>query len=132
MQPNGAVHSSSASMKHLSKVVWFEGMYLGPQHFQTQRLSFEDLIHFTSSNLWFEPHGFSGCELDSEALRNGTVALVHARGIFQDGLVFNVPESDSPPPVRLLEAFFSPTRGAPKVILRVSLDRETDMRCALR
>ena len=57
-------------MKHLSKVVWFEGMYLGPQHFQAQRQSFEDLVHFSSSNLWFEAFGWIGYKLDAEVFQS--------------------------------------------------------------
>ena len=81
-------------MKHLSRVVWSEGMYLGPHQFQAQSRYFEDSLGFAVSNLWFEPWGLAGCELDAEALRNGTLSLVHARGIFPDGLSFNMPECD--------------------------------------
>ena len=90
----------TAGMKLLSNVVWFEGMYLGPHHFQAQNRAFEDLVHFSASNLWFEPYGIVGQELDAEALRNGTVALVHTRGLFPDGLAFNMPENDPLPPAR--------------------------------
>ena len=130
MEPSSTIWSTSSSMNHLSKVVWFEGMYLGPHHFQAQRRSFEDLIHFASSNLWFEPYGFSGCGLDPDALRNRTVALIHARGIFQDGLVFSMPESDSPPAARPIGDFFPPTREALKVMLAVPPLRQNNRNCA--
>ena len=60
-------------MKQLSKVVWSEGMHLGPHHFQVQSRFFEEITHFGISKLWFEPYGIVGLELDAEALRNGTV-----------------------------------------------------------
>ena len=44
-------------MKSLSRVVWSEGMYLGPHHFQTQSRYFEDSIHFAVEQCWFEPWG---------------------------------------------------------------------------
>jgi len=72
-------------MKLLSRVVWSEGMHLGPHHFQVQSRYFEDSIQFAVSSLWFAAYGVAGLEPASEALRNGTVALVHARGIFPDG-----------------------------------------------
>ena len=78
-------------MKLLSRVVWSEGMYLGPHHFQVQSRYFEDSIQFAVSSLWFAAYGVAGLELDAEALRNGTVSLIHARGIFADGLPFNMP-----------------------------------------
>ncbi len=93
-------------MKNLSRVVWSEGMYLGTHHFQAQNRYFEDSVHYSTSNLFFEPFGFGGYELDAEALRNGTVALVHARGLFPDGLSFHMPEFDElPEPRNILEAF---------------------------
>jgi type VI secretion system protein ImpJ len=131
MDPSGTIASTSPAFKQLCKVVWFEGMYLSPQHFQAQRLSFEDLIHFASSNLWFEPYGFSGYGVDPDALRNGTVSLVHARGIFKDGLVFNMPESDPPPPPRSIEDFFPPTLESLEIMLAVPLRRLNDRNCAL-
>src|SRR5579864_1400667 len=130
MEPRGTIPLTSP-IRQLCKVVWFEGMYLGPQHFQAQRLSFEDLIHFGSSNLWFEPYGFSGYELDPDALRNGTVNLVHARGIFQDGLVFNMPESDPPPPPKPIGDLFPPTRESLEIMLAVPLRRPNDRNCVL-
>jgi len=74
-----------ASMKRLSKVVWSEGMYLAPQHFQAQSRYFEDSIHFATANLWNNVFGFSAYALDPEVLRNGTVSVLHAHGLFEDG-----------------------------------------------
>jgi type VI secretion system protein ImpJ len=78
-------------MKHLSKVVWHEGMYLGPHHFQVQSQTFEDLVHFSTSSLWFAPYGVISCKLDSEALLNGILSLVHARGLFPTAWRFKCP-----------------------------------------
>src|SRR5882757_5897537 len=86
------------AMKFLSRVVWSEGMYLGPQQFQAQNRYFEESLHFTSDILNYRPYGLIGCNLDAEALRNGTVSLIHARGLFADGLAFHMPESDALPP----------------------------------
>ena len=97
-------------MKNLSRVVWSEGMYLGPHHFQAQNRYFEDLIQFTTGSLWYAPFGFAGLELDAEALRNGAVSVVHARGVFPDGLAFHMPESDYLPPQKPVGDFFPPTR----------------------
>lgn len=106
-------------MKQLSKVVWFEGMYLGPHHFQAQSRFFEDVLHFDTSLLWYEPRGLAGYELDREALLNGTVAVVHARGFFSDGLAFHMPESDALPAARPIADLFPPTRENVLVMLAV-------------
>jgi len=85
-------------------------MYLGPHHFQAQSRYFEDSAHFAISSLSFAPYGFGGYELDAEALRNGTLSLIHARGIFPDGLVFQLPDCDRGPAPRPIAELFSPVR----------------------
>jgi type VI secretion system protein ImpJ len=99
-------------MKNLSRVVWSEGMYLGPHHFQAQSRYFEDSIRFATAALWFEPWGLVAAQLDPESLKNGTVALVHARGIFPDGMAFHMPESDPLPETRNITDLFPPVRDA--------------------
>jgi type VI secretion system protein ImpJ len=107
-------------MKYLSRVVWSEGMYLGPHHFQAQSRYFEDSIGFTTTSLWFEPWGLVGARLDAEALKNGTVSLLHARGIFPDGMVFHMPESDPLPDPRNIADLFPPARDAVTVMVAVA------------
>ncbi len=75
-------------------------MHLGPHHFQAQSRYFEDSIQFATSSLWFEPFGLIGLETDVEALANGTISIVNARGIFPDGLPFHMPECDGLPTPR--------------------------------
>src|SRR5258705_1765871 len=75
---------SSECMRSLSRVVWSEGMYLGPHHFQVQSRYFEDSTKFAVSSLRFAPYGLAGCDLDADALQNGTLSLLHARGMFSD------------------------------------------------
>ncbi len=99
-------------MKYLSRVVWSEGMYLGPHHFQVQSRYFEDFIQFATTALWFESYGLIGSMLDPEALFNGTVSLIHARGVFPDGLAFHMPDPDPPPPTRNIAEAFPPARDS--------------------
>ena len=118
-------------MKHLSKVVWHEGMYLGPHHFQVQSQTFEDLVHFSTSSLWFAPYGVISCKLDPEALLNGMLSLVHARGLFPDGLAFQMPDADAVPPVLSINDLFSATRESLIVQLAVPARRPDGPNCAL-
>ena len=94
-------------------------MYLGPHHFQAERSYFENSIHFANEALWFAPWGLGGIEIDREALRNGTLSLVHARGIFADGLAFHIPESDAPPPARNIADDFPLTQHQTTVLLAI-------------
>ena len=116
-------------MKYLSRVVWSEGMYLGPHHFQVQSRYFEDTIRFATSSLWFEPWGMTDCALDPEALRNGTISLLHARGIFPDGLAFHMPESDPVPEPRPIADLFPPNRESLTVLLTVPERKQNGLNC---
>ncbi len=95
-------------MRQLTKPVWFEGMYLGPHHFQAQNRYFEDCLNFVVASLWRDAFGFAGLQFDNDALRNGTVALTHARGLFEDGLAFDLPGADAAPEPRDFTELFSP------------------------
>lgn len=95
-------------MKLLTRPVWSEGMYLGPHHFQAQIRYFEDSLNFVTTSLWREAFGFAGLAFDHDALRNGTLALNHARGIFPDGLLIDLPASDAAPEPRAFAELFSP------------------------
>jgi type VI secretion system protein ImpJ len=106
-------------MKQLSRVVWNEGMHLAQHHFQAQSRYFEDAIQFAISSLFFAPYGLAGCELDVEAIRNDSVSLIHARGIFPDGLPFDIPASDTAPESLDVRELFSPTQQAHLVLLTI-------------
>lgn len=95
-------------MKQLSKIVWSEGMYLAPHHFQAQNRYFEDSVQFALTSLWRDAYGLISCEFNQDAIRNGTVALVHAVGVFPDGLPFDMPECDPLPVPRNIRDSFSP------------------------
>jgi type VI secretion system protein ImpJ len=117
-------------MKNLSRVVWSEGMYLAPHHFQVQSRYFEDSIQFAASALCFEPEGFIGFGLDAEALRNGTLSLLHARGILQDGMPFQMPDCDPLPAARSIADLFPPTREKVTVLLAIPERKPGGLNCA--
>lgn len=118
-------------MNFLSRVVWSEGMYLGPEQFQAQSRYFEESLHFASSALNYRPYGLIGCTLDAEALQNGTVALTYGKGLFADGLAFHMPESDPLPPAREIGNLFSPTRQTMIVRLAIPARKAAGLNCSL-
>jgi type VI secretion system protein ImpJ len=118
-------------MKHLSRVVWAEGMYLAPHHFQAQSRYFEDSIRFVAEALWDGTHGLTGCALDEDALSNGTVAIVHARGIMPDGTAFHMPESDPLPPPRDVASVISPASNRLTVLLALPWHKNNGVNCTL-
>ena len=118
-------------MSFLSRVVWSEGMYIGPHHFQAQSRYFEDSSQFVVASLRRDYYGFQGYEVDEEALRNGTLALVYARGIFPDALLFKMPESDALPAPRAIAEIFPPDRDRLTVYLAISARKPSGVNCAL-
>lgn len=73
------------------KVVWSEGMFLRPQHFQQQERYVEYCLHERA--LAGEPYywGFKTLELDSASLAIGKLCLDAAEGILPDGTPFSFP-----------------------------------------
>lgn len=95
-------------MKQLQPVLWSKGTFLTPQHLQLQDKFLEDSMNFRMQALNFCAWGFSELVLDQELLAEGQLAVSRASGIFPDGLVFEIPGSDQPPPSKSLAEFFDP------------------------
>jgi type VI secretion system protein ImpJ len=83
-----------------SKVVWSEGLFLQPQHFQQQDRYFERYVETRCE--WLVPHswGFSEIELEQDFLSIGTFGLRRAAGVFPDGTPFRMPD-DYPLPAAI-------------------------------
>ena len=118
-------------MESLSRVVWQEGMHLAQHHFQAQNRYFESSVNFALSQLFFKTYGLAGLELDAEALHNGTVSLIHARGVMPDGLPFYFPAGDPLPEPRQIGDLFSPTQDSHIVLLTIPPYRVGQSNCAL-
>lgn len=114
-----------------ARVLWREGMHLAQHHFQAQSRYFEHSIAFALTHLFHRPYGVAACEFDVEALRNGTIGLVHARGIMPDGLPFHFPEADPLPAPRDVRPLLSPTRDTHLVHLAIPPYRQGQGNCAL-
>lgn len=122
---------SSLGMRLLSRVVWFEGMHLGPHQFQAQSRYFEDSMEFALSSVVYEGYGFAGCLLDQDALQDGRVSLLHARGVFPDGLPFHMPQADALPAARKIGDLFPPTSDGITIFLSIPKRRDAGMNCNL-
>ncbi len=82
-----------------SRVVWSEGMFLRPQHFQQAQR--HDEFAARQRLLCAEGHfwGFYSLALDTAALAIGKVALASAAGVMPDGTPFSFPGETEPPSV---------------------------------
>ncbi|MGK9172959.1 type VI secretion system baseplate subunit TssK [Yokenella regensburgei] len=84
-------------MNKAEKVVWTEGMFLRPHHFQRAESHLEHHIREWGSLqrpfLW----GFLDVELDEAMLRQGCIALSYASGLLPDGTFFSFRDARSAP-----------------------------------
>lgn len=86
-------------MSFHNKVVWSEGMFLNPQHFQQQERYLEALIDQRMAATIAYGWGITDFRLDQQMLGLGKIAVEQAQGILPDGTVFNIPDIDAPPAV---------------------------------
>ena len=79
------------------RVVWSQGMFLQPHHFQQQARFVEHLVEARSRAAHPYAWGFTELVLDEAQLATGRVALTRASGILPDGTPFSLPDSDAGP-----------------------------------
>lgn len=81
-----------------SKVLWTEGLFLQPHHFQQSDRYTEGLVTGLARRLGPYTWGVNALEIDHEALKIGQFALKSCEGLTQDGCIFRVPMADPHPP----------------------------------
>jgi type VI secretion system protein ImpJ len=80
-----------------NKVVWSEGLFLQPQHFQQQDRYFERFVEGRCQALIPHSWGFTEIEFELDLLGIGKFALRRAAGVFPDGTPFRMPDDDPLP-----------------------------------
>lgn len=85
-------------MSSRNPVLWPEGLFVKPQHFQQAARAAEAALHQRLGSLNAAFYGFSELQLNDEYLSLGKVAITRARGIMPDGTVFDIPADLPPPP----------------------------------
>lgn len=85
-----------------SKILWGEGLFLRPQHFQQQDAYHEARLAQMASTLHPYAWGVKQLKVDTEALQTGVLRLTELQLVLPDGELFNAPAEDElPPPVAL-------------------------------
>lgn len=75
------------------KVVWTEGMFLSPQHFQQNERYIEHFIREMSCSVHSHCVGLTALNIDRSMLDIGKVSVRRAKGIFPDGTPFDLQQS---------------------------------------
>jgi type VI secretion system protein ImpJ len=79
------------------RVIWSEGLFLRPQHFQQLERSVEMLVESRATGVFSPGWGLTSLRLDEEALKIGRLAIKAARGVMPDGTPFSIPEEYAAP-----------------------------------
>lgn len=85
-----------------SKILWGEGLFLRPQHFQQQDRYHEHRLHQSVQALHPYAWGVNQIQVDRDALANNGLRLLELSLRFQDGEFYDAPGADDlPDPVDL-------------------------------
>jgi type VI secretion system protein ImpJ len=84
-------------MSDHNRVIWSEGLFLQPQHFQQQERFFERYVETRCRPLVPHGWGFTEIELERDLLSVGKAALRRVAGVFPDGTPFRLPDDDPLP-----------------------------------
>jgi len=84
-------------MSAYNKVLWSEGLFLRPQHFQQQDRFFQRLLETRCYALRSHPWGCVELEFERDMLAIGKLGLRKAIGVFPDGTPFCIPDDDPVP-----------------------------------
>jgi type VI secretion system protein ImpJ len=85
-----------------NRVIWSEGLFLQPQHFQQQDRHFERYVETRCEALGPYSWGFTEIEFERDFLKIGKVGLRRLSGVFPDGTPFRMPDDDPlPPPIEI-------------------------------
>lgn len=103
-----------------SKIVWSQGMYLLPHHFQQEARYVERMVDARARCMTPFAWGFSELVLDAGLLARGRVGLARAAGVMPDGTPFCMPQLDAlPEPLEI-----DPAMKNERVCLVLPLQRE--------
>ena len=85
----GGKYFEEQKLRRHRKVVWTEGMFIAPQHFQQQeRYNHHHLEQYMSLTQGGHRYGLATLEIDQHRLQIGKVAVTQCRGLFPDGTYF--------------------------------------------
>ncbi|PHM45504.1 hypothetical protein Xmau_01156 [Xenorhabdus mauleonii] len=90
-------------MSKSEKVIWTEGMFLRPHHFQQSESYLEAYIRNWGQAQIPYYWGFLTLELDQKLLNQSKIKLSSASGIFPDGTPFSFDAANAPMPLQLDE-----------------------------
>ncbi len=93
-------------MSSRNRVIWSDGLFVKPHHFQQQTRFVESLVQSRVGGIEGHFYGFTSLTLDAEQMHQGKVVIIEASGVFPDGTPFSIPQQDMvPAPLALTGSF---------------------------
>ncbi|WP_261843157.1 type VI secretion system baseplate subunit TssK [Aliamphritea ceti] len=88
-------------MRRQQRVVWQEGMFISPQHFQQQDRHYRHYVEQYAVAAGHDGYGLCELQIDRERLKIGKIVITVCKGVFPDNtyfesnheLLLNVPEN---------------------------------------
>ena len=101
-------------MSRTQRILWGEGVFLRPQHFQQQDLDLDARLQHCLGLIHTHPWGIRQVKVDAALLENGVLQLHHLALAFQDGTFIEAPGNDPLPLARNLAEI--PSLGVEAVV----------------
>lgn len=87
-----------------NRVIWGEGTFVRPQHFQQQQRHLDYLLSNQVLSITGYNYGLQHLEIDAELLNLGRISVISAKGYFPDGTYFDIPSQDAAPNILEIKA----------------------------
>jgi len=110
-------------VEYAQKVLWSEGMFLTPHHFQQADRYTESLLSRRLAAIRSLGWGVCRIQINTDALANGEFVLSKMSAILPDGMSVDTPDLDPLPPARAIEAAFDAKRTSLGVYVAAPLAR---------
>ena len=118
-------------MAQYSKIVWSQGLALGPHHFQQWDRYQENILDHRLRSVMPLCWGIIELGINQEGLENGNFMLLSCRGVLPGGEYVNIPEADAAPASRAIEEHFGPSLETLDVYLAIPEYRPGSENCRL-
>ncbi len=102
-----------------NRIVWHEGLFIRPQHFQQQERHWEYQLHNRLSAVDNFSSGLLQLLISQEHLQIGQIALIQGSALFADGSFCRFPDEDSLPAALTIS---TTTRPNQRIFLALALN----------
>lgn len=115
---------------HTQQIHWQEGMFLGAQHFQQADRFHQEQIQQILRSRGGNSFGVLACDIDTQTLAGGDVALLSCEGLFPDGTPFRCTDANEIPLARVIAPHFSANQARLDIWLALPLTPRNAVACA--